>query len=235
MERKKYVIVVAGGRGVRMGTEIPKQFLLLGGIPILQRTITAFVEAIPGIEVITVLPKDQFAAWKDLCVKYSFTVPQKLVAGGISRFHSVKNGLAKVPAGAIVAIHDGVRPLVDKKFLRGLFSQVSDGNALTPDGRPLSRGIRALIPVLKVTDTLHNTAGPDPDRSTLLAAQTPQIFLSEDIKEAYRQPYDMKFTDDASVAAAKEIPLTFAEGERKNIKITTPEDIPFAEHLLLLR
>ena len=223
MERKKYLIVVAGGRGVRMGGDIPKQFLLLGGIPILQRSISAFVEAVPDIKVITVLPRDQFATWKDLCLKNSFTVPQTLVAGGISRFHSVKNGLAKVPAGAIVAIHDGVRPLVGRKFLRGLFASVEEG------------GARAVIPCLKVTDTLHSTVGPDPDRSTLLAAQTPQIFLSEDIKSAYELPYDLKFTDDASVAAAKEIPLTFAEGERKNIKITTPEDLPLAEQLLLLR
>ena len=235
MERKKYVIVVAGGRGTRMGGEVPKQFLLLDGIPILQRSISAFVEAVPDINVITVLPKDQFATWKDLCVKYSFNVPQKLVAGGISRFHSVKNGLAKVPAGAIVAIHDGVRPLASKDFIHRLFATISESNALTPDGRPLSHGIRALIPALKVTDTLHNTAGPDPDRSTLLASQTPQLFLSEDLKEAYKQAYDLKYTDDASVAAAKEIPLTFTEGERKNIKITTPGDLPLAENLLLLR
>ena len=234
MERKKYLIVVAGGRGTRMGGDIPKQFLLLGGVPILQRTIAAFVEAVPELEVITVLPRDQFAVWKELCVQYSFNVPQKLVAGGISRFHSVKNGLAKVPAGAIVAVHDGVRPLVGKDFLRRLFASNAEGNPVTPDGRPLERGVRALIPALKVTDTLHSTAGPDPDRSTLLAAQTPQIFLSEDLKAAYDLPYDLRFTDDASVAAAKKIPLTFAEGERINIKITTPEDLPLAEHLLLL-
>ena len=235
MERKKYLIVVAGGRGTRMGGDIPKQFLLLGGIPILQRSISAFVEAVPDIEVITVLPRDQFATWKELCIRYSFTVPQKLVAGGISRFHSVRNGLAKVPGGAIVAVHDGVRPFAGKEFVRGLFAAISEGNPVTPDGRPLSRGIRALIPARKVTDTLHNTAGPDPDRSTLLAAQTPQIFLSEDLKAAYELPYDIRFTDDASVAAAKEIPLTFAEGERLNIKITTPEDLALAEKLLLFR
>lgn len=233
MERKKYLVIVAGGRGERMGSDIPKQFLLLGGIPILQRSISAFVDAIPGIEVICVLPQGEIERWKDLCIKYAFTQKHSVVCGGISRFHSVKNALAKVPDGAIVAVHDGVRPLVSADFLKGLFAKISQGNALTPDGRSAGPvGIRALIPVLPVTDTLHNTAGEDPDRSTLLAAQTPQLFLSEDLKDAYSLAYSTSFTDDASVAKAKGIPLCFTEGERYNIKITTPDDLVLAEKLL---
>lgn len=234
MERKKYVIVVAGGRGERMGAAVPKQFLLLGGIPILQRSINAFVEAVPDAKIITVLPSDQIEEWKTLCCRYAFdTVPQIVVPGGITRFHSVKNALTKVPDGAIVAVHDGVRPFPGKDFLRGLFEKISKGNPVTPDGRPAGTpAIRALIPCRAVTDTIHNTAGPDPDRSTLLAAQTPQLFLSEEIKRAYKSGYDTSFTDDASVAAANGMPLSFTEGERLNIKITTPEDLALAEKLL---
>ena len=222
MRRKVYGIFVAGGSGTRMGGDTPKQFLLLDGRPILQCAIERFLEAEPDLKVITVLPKAHFQTWKDLCAAYSFNCPQTLVAGGLTRFHSVQNALKKVPDGAIAAIHDGVRPLITPELVRRMLDRMED------------EGCRALLPVVRVVDTLRSTdpALPDPDRSRVVAVQTPQIFRSEDIKAAYGQAYDLLFTDDASVAARKGIPLTFEEGERFNLKITTPEDLVLAEAIL---
>lgn len=220
MERKIYIILVAGGSGVRMGAAVPKQFLLLGGRPVLLRTAERLFEAWPDANLITVLPKDHFETWKKICRKYEFTRPQRLVEGGITRFHSVKNALAAVPDGATVAIHDGVRPLVSVKLLRGMRERMGEA--------------RALVPALKMIDSLKYADGtlPEPDRSKIIAVQTPQMFLSEEIKDAYTQAYDLVFTDDASVAARKEIPLSYIDGERFNLKITTPEDLVLAELLL---
>ena len=219
MDRKIYGIFVAGGSGTRMGADVPKQFIELGGMPILQRTIARFVEAIPDIRVITVLPPAHYDLWKNLCITHDFNVPQTLVAGGITRFHSVRNALEKVPDDAYVLVHDGVRPLVSAGLVRTMAEAL--------DSCP------AAIPVVPVVDTLRYRDGsfPDPDRSRIVAVQTPQAFRSTGLKEAYRQAYDLSFTDDASVAAAKGIPLTQLPGERFNIKITTPEDLVLAEAL----
>ena len=206
MDRKIYAIIVAGGSGSRMGADVPKQFLRLSGKYVLRRTIEAFIEAVPDVRVIAapVLPL--------------------LVAGGLNRFLSVRNALAKVPDGAIVAIHDGVRPFASPEMIRRMLSVMSGG-------------VRALIPVVPVVDTLKSTdpSVPDPVRSKTVAVQTPQIFLSEDIKRAYGQPFDLSFTDDASVAARAGIPVETTEGERFNIKLTTPEDMVFGEAILSLR
>ena len=226
MERKKYLVVTAGGSGSRMGADVPKQFLPLQGKAILQRTMERFLEACPGIRILTVLPKDHFGTWKAYCAAHNFNVPQTLVAGGITRFHSVRNALAKIPDGALVAVHDGVRPFVSKELIERMFSRMEV--------------CRALIPVLPVTDTLKvldrdretgflRSAGERLDRSRVFGAQTPQIFRSEDLKAAYAEAYDPLFTDDASVAENIKIPLSFIEGERFNIKITTPEDLVLAE------
>lgn len=226
MERKKYVIFTAAGSGTRMKASEPKQFLLLGGLPVLHRSIFAFVDACPDVKVVTVLPKNQIEHWKDLCIKYPLDVPQIIVEGGITRFHSVRNALAKVPDGAIVAVHDGVRPLVSKELIRKMFDRMAS--------------CRGLVPVMPVTDTLksleRNKAGelvstglPDPDRSRVFGAQTPQMFLSEELKAAYGLPYDTSYTDDASVATRYGIPLSWIEGERNNIKLTTPGDMVLAE------
>ena len=222
MPRKLYGIFVAAGRGTRMGGDTPKQFLLLDGRPILQCTIERFLEAVPDMKVITVLPRGTFRTWKDICAAYSFNCPQTLVAGGLTRFHSVQNALKKVPDGAFVAIHDGVRPLVSPALISRMLERMS------------TEGCRALLPVLPVTDTLRSTVPgvPDPDRSRTVAVQTPQFFRSEDIKAAYGQAYDLAFTDDGSVAARKGIPLTLEQGERYNLKITNPEDLVLAEMLL---
>lgn len=235
MSRKKILIVMAAGSGVRMGASVPKQFLDLGGVPILRRTIEKFVEAVPDIKVVTVLPKDHIPFWKEYCVSSDFTCPQTLVMGGFTRFHSVRNALERVPEGAIVAIHDGVRPLLSTGLIKNMF------------GRMESEEIRSLIPVVPSVDTLKvldrvkgedgtvslvPAEGESVDRSRVFGAQTPQLFLSEDIKAAYSQPFDTAFTDDASVAMKKRIPLSFCEGERYNFKLTSPEDLDLARLII---
>ena len=226
----KLLIAMAAGSGTRMGSATPKQFLDLGGKPVLRRTIETFVSAIPDIKVITVLPKEHISFWKEYCLSSEFTCPQLLVSGGITRFHSVRNALERVPDGAIVAIHDGVRPLVSTGLIREMFSKMEGGR------------IHALIPVvpsvdtLKVLDTVQSDlgekilkdSGEGIDRSRVFGAQTPQMFLSEDIKDAYSQAFDTSFTDDASVVAKKGIPLSFCAGERYNFKLTSPEDLSLA-------
>jgi 2-C-methyl-D-erythritol 4-phosphate cytidylyltransferase len=132
MERKKYVVIMAAGSGSRMGSQLPKQFLKIDGKTILQRTIEAFMEAIPEVKVITVLPGDYIQYWKEYCLDNNFICPQVLVKGGITRFHSVKNALAKVPGGALVAVHDGVRPLVTAEFLRDIFHRAESENGVIP-------------------------------------------------------------------------------------------------------
>ncbi len=227
MERKKYLIVTAGGTGTRMGAPVPKQFLELKGKPILRLTLEKFIEAVPDLHVLTVLPEDHVSTWRDYCLKANFTCPQRLVKGGFTRFHSVKNALEHIPDGALVAVQDGVRPLMSVEKIRELFAAAVY--------------VPALIPVLPVTDTLKvlekradgalMTTGERIDRSRIYGAQTPQIFHSELLKAAYSQGYDTLFTDDASVAEKYGIPLTFIEGERYNIKITTPEDLKVAKLL----
>ena len=228
MERKKFLIVTAGGMGTRMGGSVPKQFLELDGKPILRLTIERFLQAEPDLQVITVLPQAHVSTWRQYCIKADFTCPQRLVKGGFTRFHSVQNALAFVPDGALVAVHDGVRPLLSIGRIRELFAQ--------------AQGVPALIPVMPVTDTLKvlekkadgslSATGEPIDRSRIFGAQTPQIFYSELLKQAYGQGFDTLFTDDASVADRYGIPLTFTEGERLNIKITTPEDLVLARAIL---
>lgn len=229
MERKKYVIFTAAGSGTRMKSQEPKQFLLLKGRPVLMWSILDFVMACPEVNVVTVLPASHIGRWEELCVKHALDIPQKIVKGGITRFHSVRNALKVIPDGAIVAIHDGVRPLISQDLIRTMFGKM--------------QACRALVPVLPVTDTLKSltkdasgniipTGEPDPDRSRVYGAQTPQMFLSEEIKAAYGLPFDTSYTDDASVAAKYGIPLSYIEGERNNIKLTTPEDLSLAEFLI---
>ncbi len=227
MERKKYLIVSAGGTGTRMGSVLPKQFLELEGVPILRRTIETFMKAIPGIQIITVLPEAHVSYWRQYCVRENFVCPQRLVKGGFTRFHSVKNALAYVPEEALVAVHDGVRPLISVPKIRELFQAAETAPAV--------------IPVLPVTDTLKvldkrdgvlRSSGESIDRSRIFGAQTPQLFQAGSLKAAYTQQYDTLFTDDASVAERYGIPLQYLEGERFNLKITTPEDLVLARAIL---
>ena len=217
-----------------MRSATPKQFLDLGGKPILRRTIESFISAEPDIRVITVLPKDHISFWKEYCLSADFNYPQLLVQGGFTRFHSVRNALERVPEGAVVAIHDGVRPLVSPGLIKEMFSLMS------------TRRCRALIPVLPSIDTLRildrrvddsgvetlTASEEELDRSRVYRVQTPQMFVSEDIKAAYSQAFDTSFTDDASVASKKGIPLSFCEGERYNFKLTSPEDLEMARMII---
>lgn len=218
---KKFVIIVAGGSGSRMGTEIPKQFLELCGKPVLMHTIQVFHDFDPESKIILVLPEDQQLFWKGLCLKHSFSLLHEVVSGGKTRFHSVQNGLSQIDGKGIVFIHDGVRPLVSRETLgRCLETALKSGNA---------------IPVLPVTESLRKQEGElniSVDRSQYFSVQTPQTFRSEQILEAFLQDFDPAFTDDASVAEKVGFPIFMVEGNRENIKITTPIDLIVAEALL---
>jgi 2-C-methyl-D-erythritol 4-phosphate cytidylyltransferase len=230
MERKRYLVVTAGGSGTRMGTTLPKQFLQLEGRAVLQMTIERFLSACPDIKVITVLPEAHIPWWRKYCRERNFNCPQRLVAGGFTRFHSVQNALAFVPDGAVVAVHDAVRPLLTPALIRTMFERMDT--------------VRALVPVVPSVDTLAvldrdpdgtlRDSGEAVDRTRIFGAQTPQIFRSEDLKAAYGQGFDLSFTDDASVARRYGIPLSYIAGERNNIKLTTPEDLSLAAAILQL-
>lgn len=230
MGRKKYVIVMAAGSGTRMGADVPKQFIELNGKAILRMTIETFRQACPDVSVITVLPEAHMAYWKDYCLKNSFTCTQVLVKGGITRFHSVRNALEKVPEGAIVAIHDGVRPLISQELVSSMFEKAEETPALIP--------VTPCVDTMKVLerqgDELVSIPGVKVDRSVLFGVQTPQIFHSEIIKEAYSQAYDTAFTDDASVLEKYGKNPSYVAGERFNIKITTQDDLLLARAILSL-
>ena len=228
MGRSKYLIVTAGGSGTRMGAPVPKQFMLLNGKPVLQMTMERFLDAVPDIRIITVLPASSVQMWKDLCYGNNFTPRQSIVEGGFTRFHSVRNGLERVPDGALVAIHDGVRPLVSPEFIASAFSMAEEVPAVVP-AMPCTDTLR---PIVGMPDgTLSRTGDPGVDRSRVFAVQTPQIFWSEVIRDAYRQAYDMSFTDDASVAEKKGVEVRYVYGQKANIKLTTPDDMLLAEAL----
>jgi 2-C-methyl-D-erythritol 4-phosphate cytidylyltransferase len=228
MDRKKYVIIMAAGSGTRMGAEVPKQFIELCGKAVLQRTIEIFNEACPGIKVVTVLPEAHMDYWKSYCLSHNFTCPQILVKGGITRFHSVRNALEKVPEGALVAVHDGVRPLVSASLVREMFQKAENVDGLIP-----------VVPCVDTMRVLHRSGeelqsvpGASADRSVLYGVQTPQVFKSEILKAAYAQAYDTAFTDDASVVEKYGKNLSFVIGERFNIKLTTPDDLKIARALI---
>lgn len=228
MSRKRYVVIMAAGSGTRMGADMPKQFIELCGKAVLQRTIEVFREACPDIKVVTVLPEAHMDYWKSYCLKHSFTCPQILVKGGITRFHSVRNALERVPDGVLVAVHDGVRPLISQSLVRKMFEMAENVNGLIP-----------VVPCVDTMRVLRNDGevlepvpGAVADRSILYGVQTPQVFQSEILKEAYGQAYDTAFTDDASVVEKYGKNLSFVIGERFNIKLTTQDDLKIARALI---
>ena len=219
---------MAAGSGSRMGAELPKQFLELDGKAILHKTIEVFLQAVPGIKVLTVLPEGHISYWKEYCLKKNFICPQVLVKGGITRFHSVRNALEKVPEGALVAVHDGVRPLITPTLIQTLFALAEQNDGAVPVLPCIDT-----MKVLKSTDSgLISVPGETADRSRLYGAQTPQIFKSELLKEAYGQAFDENFTDDASVMEKYGKSLSYVIGERLNIKITTQDDLVLARAIL---
>jgi 2-C-methyl-D-erythritol 4-phosphate cytidylyltransferase len=213
-----------------MGADRPKQFIELEGKAILQKTIEVFMEACPGINVITVLPEAQMEYWKTYCLERNFTCPQILVKGGITRFHSVKNALERVPEGAIVAVHDGVRPLLSAGMIQRMFEQAENVEALVP--------VIPCVDTMKVLETRNGELAPisgcSVNRSVLFGVQTPQIFHSEILKSAYELPYETTFTDDASVVEKYGKNPSYTIGERFNIKITTQDDLLLAKAIISL-
>ncbi|MCC8143549.1 MAG: 2-C-methyl-D-erythritol 4-phosphate cytidylyltransferase [Tannerellaceae bacterium] len=215
---KKYVLIVAGGKGLRMGNDLPKQFIPLHGKPVLIHTLEAFHNWDPGVEIILVIPKEQQDYWQMLCREIGCKVPHTIAPGGETRFHSVKNGLQHVKAPGLVAVHDGVRPFVSPEVITNCFEEAGRANAA--------------IPVIPMIDSIREvTAGGSrpADRNRFVAVQTPQVFRSQVLLEAYRQPYQETFTDDASVVEAMGIPVSTVDGNRENIKITTPFDLTIAK------
>lgn len=215
-----YIIIVAGGKGLRMGGEIPKQFLPIGGKPILMRTLERFRAYSETLEIILVLPKDQQDYWLQLCKDYHFQVNYRMTDGGETRFHSVQHGLALIPddAEGVVGVHDGVRPFPSLEVISNCYET--------------ARKKKAVIPVIPVVETLrHITEGTKP-RGDYRLVQTPQTFDIQLLKAANRQPYNDGFTDDASVVETFGFDITLVEGNRENIKITTPYDLKIAEVLI---
>lgn len=219
-----YIIIVAGGKGMRMGADIPKQFLSIGGKPILMRTIERFHEYNPELGIILVLPQSQQEYWKQLCTEHNFEVNHTIVNGGDTRFESSRNGLAAIPDEEIgvAGIHDGVRPFASKEVIENCFETARDDFAA--------------IPVMPVTDTIRYVdkqgGGKNVMRSDYRVVQTPQVFDIQLLKQAYNADYQESFTDDASVVESLGCQATMVEGNRENIKITTPFDIIVAEALL---
>ena len=212
---QKVALIVAGGKGNRMNAEIPKQFLLLKNLPVLMHTLNQFSHF---DEIILVLAKTEFDTWKALCKEHNFTLKHTLVAGGLNRFSSVKNGLSKVPGKSIVAIHDGVRPLISKKLIDTLIAASKKGIGI--------------VPVIPVKDSLRKVDGRKSkavSRNSLYKVQTPQCFFSKTIKDAYRQNFSLFFTDDASVLESNGCKIETIQGEERNLKITTQEDLNIAE------
>ena len=218
-----YVIIVAGGKGLRMGSETPKQFLPIGGKPVLMRTLERFREYSPTLQIILVLPQAQQDFWHQLCQEYHFDVDYTLANGGQTRFHSVQNGLAKIPddAEGVVGVHDGVRPFPSIDVIRNCYET--------------ARSAKAVIPVIPIVETVRHLQGGHSatvPRDDYRLVQTPQTFDIQLLKAANRQPYNDGFTDDASVVEAFGFAITLVEGNRENIKITTPYDLKIAEMLV---
>ena len=230
MDRKKFLIVMAAGSGTRMGADVPKQFIEIDAKAVLQMTIEVFLQACPDISVVTVLPEAHMAYWKNYCLERNFICPQILVKGGITRFHSVRNALSRIPEGAVVAVHDGVRPFVSPRLVKDMFEMA----ATTPGIIPVTPCVETIKVLEKKGEELVSVPGESVDRSRLFGAQTPQIFHSEVIKEAYSLPYDTAFTDDASVVEKYGKNLSYVMGERFNIKLTTQEDLLLARAILSL-
>ena len=220
MVSSEFAIIVAGGKGTRMQSDIPKQFLELKGIPVLMHTINVFYNYSSDITIILVLPKAEFDYWNTLCHDYQFEVPVILQEGGETRFHSVRNGLEKINENGLVAIHDAVRPLVDERIIHESFRLAeTSGSAI------------ASVNLIESLREVEENSSCSVDRTKYKMIQTPQTFKVADIKNAYKQQYEISFTDDASVAEKFGIKILLFNGDHRNIKITTKEDLILAESL----
>lgn len=222
---KKYLIVVAGGKGTRMGGDMPKQFQSLGEKPVVMLTLERLHAIDPGIQLILVLPADHFELWKELCKQHSFAVPLLLAQGGSTRFHSVQNGLAQVDDidEALVGVHDGVRPFVSPRVLADCFREAWINGAA--------------VPMIDLQDSLRHIVGGNGatevvPRDRYRLVQTPQVFKLSLLRRAYEQRFIEEFTDDASVVEALGEQVVAVEGNRENIKLTTPFDLMIAKTII---
>ena len=219
---KKHIIIVAGGKGLRMGGDIPKQFLPVGGKPVLMRTLEAFHAYDASMQLILVLPVSQQAYWKQLCAEYQFDLAHEIADGGETRFHSVKNGLSLVKEDGLVGVHDGVRPFVSQEVIARCYEEAVS--------------LKAVIPVIGVVEPVRHLTGEGSEtvpRDQYKLVQTPQVFEVALLRRAYEQVYTELFTDDASVVEALGEKVYLVEGNRENIKLTTPFDLKLAEWLCL--
>lgn len=257
----QYVIIVAGGKGLRMGTDVPKQFLPVGGVPVLMRTIRRFREYNDAIRVILVLPRHQQEYWRSLCCEYSFGEEYVIADGGETRFHSVRNGLSLIPdsASGVVGVHDGVRPFPSVDTIRRCYEEAARSGAAVPvtpvvetlrhvlsgeqeaegevaacaDERQMANCVepKCSVPSSSSPFTHRPSLSKTVPRSEYRLVQTPQCFSLKLLKEAYRQSYTDLFTDDASVVESLGHDITLTEGNRENIKLTTPFDLVVGEAL----
>jgi 2-C-methyl-D-erythritol 4-phosphate cytidylyltransferase len=224
MALKEYAIVVAGGKGTRIKSSVPKQYLELCGLPVLMHTLHAFHRYSPNVTIILVLPKDDFDRWNTLCLKFNFTLPYILQQGGETRFQSVRNGLQKISGEGLVAIHDGVRPLVSEDIIGASYRLAAVHQSAVASVR-LKESIR-------ITDQDKTRSL---DRSKYRLIQTPQTFTVSLIREAYEIREEASLTDDASVAELAGHSISLFEGSYENLKITTAEDLVVAEALMKSR
>ena len=216
------VVIVAGGTGLRMGADVPKQFLPLAKKPMLMHTIERFYEFDSSIQIVVVLHPDYFTLWNDLCREYNFNIACELVAGGSTRFDSVKRGLTLVPNSKIVGIHDAARPFVTKELIAESYHTAQQEQC-------------GVIPVVDEKNSLREVIGDmhQPlDRERVKIVQTPQVFPAHLIKEAYKVNYNPLFTDDATVAENSNIVVKLMQGDDANIKVTTMSDVHYASYLL---
>lgn len=223
-KNNRYAVILAAGEGRRMHSSLPKQFMELEGKPVLRYTLERFLEFDPQIRLIVVLPADRMEYWREYCHHTGFRPAMRLVTGGLTRFHSVQNALEYVPEDALVAVHDGVRPLLAADFLKELFDKAVRS--------------RAVIPVLPLVESVRELQGAGHsravDRSRFVSVQTPQVFHADLLKRAYAQPYSPAFTDDATVVESLGIKISLCDGRRENLKITTPEDLVLVRSFISL-
>jgi 2-C-methyl-D-erythritol 4-phosphate cytidylyltransferase len=214
------IIIVAGGKGLRMGGDLPKQFLPLQGKPVLMHTLEAFYKWDSMAVLLLVIPEEHESYWKMLCKELNFAVPHRVVYGGETRFHSVRNGLRAIEEGgeeSLIAVHDGVRPFVSGDVISLCFA--------------IAESFGAAIPVVPMIESVREINGGEShpfDRNSLCIVQTPQVFRASILHKAYEQPYNERFTDDASLVEASGHKIRLVDGNRENIKITTPMDLQYA-------
>lgn len=232
MDLQVGVIIVAGGSGRRMGSGLPKQFRLLGGVPVLARTINRFAEAFAGAEIVVVLPEEHIAFWHNLAARFEVQ-PHRVAAGGTERFHSVRNGLAALTGSPrLIAVHDGVRPLVSVPLIRRTAAAAAEFGAAIPVTEPVDSLREVAAPAADEAARRIERESHAIDRSRLRLVQTPQIFRAEWLTEAYEAAWKEAFTDDASVVEAAGRSIVLCRGEASNLKLTRPEDFVVAEALL---